>query len=167
LFYVGLSTNGKETDALVRLVAPKKLPFNLNMRNSQHTKTSMTYLCKTMSNPEILLQSLSLKFNYPVFEEVLTLSNCLKANRNLIKLDLSSNALISLVARYVMDALMNNQSVTDLDISGNMLDNEFAVDLSYLLEEMKFFTELISVKTLLDLRVPGIYFRSCCRKMTL
>jgi Ran GTPase-activating protein (RanGAP) involved in mRNA processing and transport len=56
-------------------------------------------------------------------------------NKNLVKLDLSNNAMKPAVARYIIDALMNNSSVTELDLSGNLLDNEFAVDLSYLLEE--------------------------------
>jgi hypothetical protein len=74
LFYVGLSTRGLQTDTLVRIVAPKKLPFNLNMRNSVQTKTSMTYLCRTMSIPETYLSTISFKFNYLSFEEIHLLS---------------------------------------------------------------------------------------------
>ena len=52
----------------------------------------------------------------------------------MVKLDLSNNGLIPSVARYVLDALSVNMSIMDVNFHGNFLDNEFAVDLTYVLE---------------------------------
>ena len=55
--------------------------------------------------------------------------------KNLVKLDLSNNGLKSRPAAFVLDALIMNMSLTEINFHGNLLDNEFAVDLAHLLEK--------------------------------
>ncbi len=52
-----------------------------------------------------------------------------------MKLDLSSNALKPIVASYLLDALLDNMCLSEVNFSNNFLDDEFAVDLSMLLED--------------------------------
>lgn len=63
------------------------------------------------------------------------MTNALRNTKNLVKLDLSNNGLKPKVVAFLLDALMTNNTVTDLNLHGNMLDDEFAVDLSHCLEE--------------------------------
>lgn len=135
MIYVGLSAQESQIDQVVKLLAPKKAPMGLNIRNSKLTKPSVDYLTKMLANSETMLTGLNLKYCFLPFDFVLPLSNGLRVNKNLIKLDLSNNGLIPAVARYLLDALTVNMSVTEVNFHGNFLDNEFAVDLSYLLEQ--------------------------------
>jgi Ran GTPase-activating protein (RanGAP) involved in mRNA processing and transport len=52
-----------------------------------------------------------------------------------VKLDLSSNALKPIVASYLLDAMLDNMCLAEVNFSNNFLDDEFAVDLSMLLED--------------------------------
>ena len=61
------------------------------------------------------------------------MTNALRSTKNLVKLDLSNNGLKPKVVAFLLDALMTNNTVTDLNLHGNMLDDEFAVDLSHCL----------------------------------
>lgn len=117
------------------MVAPKKPAMGLNIRNSKLTKPSVDYLSKMLVNQDTILTGLNLKYCFLAFDFVLPLSNGIRLSKNLIKLDLSNNGLIPSVARYILDALTVNMSITEVNFHGNFLDNEFAVDLSYLLEQ--------------------------------
>lgn len=105
------------------------------MRNSAQGKTSMAYLEKVLGIHDCLLVGLNLKYNFLQFGHVLSLSMGIAATTNLVKLDLSCNGLKSCVAKYVMDALKTNRSITDINLGGNLLDNEFAVDLAHVLQD--------------------------------
>lgn len=68
------------------------------------------------------------------FDELLALANAVKYNTTLVKLDLSNNGFQSYVFKFFMEALVDNTALAHLNVSGNFLDNEFAVDLAHLLE---------------------------------
>lgn len=51
LVYAGLSCEGAQTDAMVKLIIPKKpTPISLNMRNSQFTTNAFKYLTNSIEN---------------------------------------------------------------------------------------------------------------------
>lgn len=99
------------------MVLPKKPAFNLNMRNSTLTKNATDHLSKAISTSEYYLTSLSLKFCYISFEQLVELSNALRFNKTLVKLDLSSNALKSCWVKFLLDALLNNVCLTELNLA--------------------------------------------------
>jgi hypothetical protein len=47
---------------------------------------------------------------------------------------MSKNAIKSVTSKWLLEALVDNYCLAHLDLSGNFLDNEFAVDLAHLLE---------------------------------
>lgn len=62
------------------------------------------------------------------------LADGIKFNKTLVKLDLSHNCFKACMMKFMFEALLDNSSVADLNLAGNFLDNEFAVDLAHLLE---------------------------------
>lgn len=104
------------------------------MRNSQLTKPATDFLFKSIANSDFYLTSLSLKFCFPSFEQLLELANGLRFNKSLVKLDLSSNALKSSMMKFLLDSLLDNVCLTQLDLSNNFLDDAFARDLAIVLE---------------------------------
>ena len=62
------------------------------------------------------------------------LADGIKFNKTLVKLDLSKNGLKACTVKFLFESMLDNNSIADLDLSGNFLDNEFAVDLAHLLE---------------------------------
>ena len=103
------------------------------MRNSSLVKPATDYLFKSISSPDFYLTTLSLKFTYPNFEQLLELASALRFNKTLVRLDLSSNALRPQACRFLLDALLDNVSLVDLNLSSNFLDDEFAGDLAIVL----------------------------------
>jgi len=59
----------------------------------------------------------------------------MRQNKTIVKLDLSKNGLKSVVAMYLLEALHLNCTVMELNLEGNMLDDEFAKDLAVTLTE--------------------------------
>lgn len=116
------------------MIMPKKPAFNLNMRNSTLTKGAGDHIAKAIANNDFYLTSLSLKFCFVSFEQLVELSNSLRFNKTLVRLDLSSNALKSCQVKFLLDALMDNVCLSDLNLSSNFLDDEFAQDFAYVLE---------------------------------
>lgn len=49
-------------------------------------------------------------------------------------MDLSHNALKSCVVKYFLESLLDNVCLMNLNLSGNFLDDDFARDLSLVLE---------------------------------
>ena len=78
--------------------------------------------------------ALNLKFCFLSFDDVYQLSNGIKFNNTIVKIDLSSNFIKPCTIKFFLEALLDNTSLADLRLSGNLLDNEFAVDLAHLLE---------------------------------
>lgn len=126
LQYVGLSTQGPQTEALVKLLAGKKSAFALNNRNSLHTDNSMNFLCDRIEKNDTHLTALSLKFCFVSFEHVLKLEKALRFNHSIVKLDLSNNGLKSCVAKFLLEAIFSNNHLSDVNFHGNFLDNDFA-----------------------------------------
>lgn len=62
------------------------------------------------------------------------LSDGIKFNKSLVKLDLSNNCLKACMTKFLFESLLDNSSIADLNLSSNFLDDEFAVDLAHLLE---------------------------------
>jgi hypothetical protein len=122
------------SEALVKLVMPKRPAFNLNMRNSSLSKPATDYLFKAISISDYYLTSLSLKYCFLTFEQMIELANCLRFNKSLVKLDLSNNALKSSVVKFLLDSLLDNVCLTELILSSNFLDDDFARDLALVLE---------------------------------
>jgi Ran GTPase-activating protein (RanGAP) involved in mRNA processing and transport len=104
------------------------------MRNSTFTPNAIYHLSTCLSNASCYITALSFKFTYLGFDELLMLADGIKFNKTLVKLDLSHNCFKSCMMKFMFEALLDNSSVADLNLSSNFLDNEFAVDLAHLLE---------------------------------
>lgn len=97
------------------------------------TNSAADYLFKSISNSEFYLTGLCLKFCYISFEQLIQLSNVIRFNKTLVKLDLSHNALKSCMVKFLLDSLLDNVSLMDLNLGSNSLDDAFANDLSIIL----------------------------------
>ncbi len=122
-------------DQYAKILMPRRPALNLNMRNSSLTKHASDYLFKAISMPDYYLTSLSLRFCYLTFEQIVALSNALRFNKTLVKLDLGKNAMKPCTARFVLDAMLDNYCLSEVSFAGNFLDDEFAVDLAGVLED--------------------------------
>jgi NLR family CARD domain-containing protein 3 len=107
----------------------------LNLRNSSLTKNSAEYLTRCLSHSDFYLTSLNLKFCFLSFEHIQLLSNALRSNKTLVKLDLSKNGLKSYTAKYFLDSLQINEHLMNINFHGNLLDDDFAHDLAELLSQ--------------------------------
>jgi Ran GTPase-activating protein (RanGAP) involved in mRNA processing and transport len=107
----------------------------LNMRNSTLSKHSAEYLTRCLNHTEYYLTSLNLKFCFLSFEHIQLLSNALRSNKTLVKLDLSKNGLKSYTAKYFLDALQINEHLMNINFHGNLLDDDFAYDLAKILSQ--------------------------------
>ena len=126
----------QQAEAMVRLIAPKRATgMSLNMRNSTMTERAMATLNQTLRDPKFYLVGLDLRFCYLNFDDILKLANGIKINTTLVKLDLSSNALVQCYAKFLLEELIDNTCLADLRLANNLLDDEFAVDLALLLEQ--------------------------------
>lgn len=105
------------------------------MRNTPLTKQAGDFLFRAIAQPEYYLTSLSLRFCYLTFDQIVALSNALRFNKTLVKLDLGKNALKPCTARFLLDALLDNYCLSEVNFSGNFLDDEFAQDLANVLED--------------------------------
>lgn len=93
------------------------------------------FLGSALADSKFYLTGLDLRFCYLTFEDMRTLSDAMKLNTTLVKLDLSNNGLKRCVLQFLMDTLIDNTSLTELRLAGNQLDDEFAVDVAILLEQ--------------------------------
>lgn len=134
LVYVGLTVSSSVSESLVKMLMPKKPAFNLNMRNSSISKPASDYLFRAISISDYYITSLSLKYCFLTFEQMIELANCLRFNKSLVKLDISNNALKSSVVKFLLDSLLDNVCLSELILSSNFLDDDFAKDLSLVLE---------------------------------
>lgn len=135
LIYAGLSTQGTQSESMAKLIVPKRqIGLALNMRNSSISEPAIMYLSTTLANPLYYITALNFKFCYLTFDDIINLSNGLKFNKTVIKLDLSNNGLKACVVKFLLEALLDNYCLAELNFSGNFLDNEFIVDLAHLLE---------------------------------
>lgn len=66
---------------------------------------------------------------------MIALGNALRFNKTLVRLDLGNNTLKACTVRFILDALLDNVCLSELGLSGNFLDDEFAVDLAHVLED--------------------------------
>jgi len=132
IIYVGLTVQGNQSDQLVKLLQPKRPPttMSLKMRNSLMTKSAFEWLGKCLVSQEFCLTALNFKFCFLTFEMVKKLADSLRSNKTLTKLDLSNNGLCSAVTNYLLQALRVNIYVSDLNLHGNNLDDDFAVELA-------------------------------------
>ena len=81
------------------------------------------------------MSALSLRYCFLTFDDIMLLAQGIKFNKTMVKLDLGKNALKSCVAKFFLDSLLDNFCLAELILDGNLLDNEFAVDLAHLLEQ--------------------------------
>ena len=86
-----------------------------------------------MISNDFNLTALNLRFCFLTFDQIKQLSDSLRYNKTLVKLDLSNNGLCSPVANYLVDALSVNIYISDVNFHGNTLDDEFALALAQLL----------------------------------
>ena len=75
-----------------------------------------------------------MKFCFLSFDDVYQLANGIKFNNTIVKIDLANNSIKPCTIKFFLEALLDNTSLADLRLNGNLLDNEFAVDLAHLLE---------------------------------
>mmetsp|Transcript_26566 Transcript_26566/g.35531 ORF Transcript_26566/g.35531 Transcript_26566/m.35531 type:complete len:227 (+) Transcript_26566:460-1140(+) len=136
IIYVGLTVQNTQSDHLVRILQPRRpaISQSLNMRNSRLSKNCFDYLSKCMMAQEYNLTALNLKFCFLTFDQIKKLSDALRYNKTLVKLDLSNNGLCSPVANYLVDSLRVNIFVSEVNFHGNTLDDEFAFQLAELLQ---------------------------------
>jgi len=135
MIYVGITVTGNQSDQLVRIMQPKRPPtsVSLNMRNSSLSKNCFEYMGKCMQSTDFCLTALNLKFCFLNFDQIKKLADCLRFNKTLVKLDLSNNGLCSPVVNYLVEALRVNIYVSELNLHGNNLNDEFAVQFANLL----------------------------------
>jgi Ran GTPase-activating protein (RanGAP) involved in mRNA processing and transport len=120
---------------MVRLIQPKRpTAISLNLRNSTFTPNAVYYISTTLSSPNYYITALSFKFCFLSFDDLLMLSDGIKFNKTLVKLDLSNNCFKPCMTKFLFEALLDNCSIADLNLSTNFLNDEFAVDLAHLLE---------------------------------
>ena len=58
------------------------------------------------------------------------LSDALRYNKTLVKLDLSNNALKGCMTKYIFESIMTNTYLAELNFAGNLLDDVFALQLA-------------------------------------
>lgn len=90
----------------------------------------MDYLCKALIHHEYYLTALNFKYCFLPFEFVLQLADALRFSKTLVKLDLSNNSFKSCTIRYILEALLINESLTTLNLHGNLLDDQFGAQLA-------------------------------------
>ena len=54
----------------------------------------------------------------------------MRFSKTLVKLDLSNNSLKTCTIRYILEALLINESLTTLNLHGNLLDDQFGAQLA-------------------------------------
>ena len=59
----------------------------------------------------------------------------MRTNKTLVKLDLSNNGLKHFTARYFLDAMLINEHLKIVNFHGNLLDDQFAVELADMLSK--------------------------------
>lgn len=109
--------------------------LSLNMRNSQISDKCMQFLGASLKDSRMYLTALDLRYCYLTFDDILTIADSMVLNQTLVKLDLSNNALKQCVLKFLLESLIDNTCLAELRVAGNMLDDEFAVDLAILLEQ--------------------------------
>ena len=121
IIYVGLTVQGSQGDQLVRVMQPKKPPtsISMNMRNSRLNKNAFTYMSKCLTSADFSLTALNLKCCFLNFEQIKALSDALRFNKTLVKLDLSNNGLTPLVTNYLLGSLYVNCYISELNLHGN------------------------------------------------
>ena len=137
MIYVGLTVQNNQSDQLVRVLQPKKPPttMSFNMRNSHLSKNCFDYLGRCMQNgTDYCLTALNLKFCFLTFEQIKKLADSIRFNKTLVKLDLSNNGLKSRVGCYLIAALVVNTHISEVNLHGNQLNDDFAERLANLLK---------------------------------
>jgi hypothetical protein len=149
LKYCGLSTGNRDvtgpkykllpnnqSEAMARILQPRRpVGLALNMRNSQLSDGCMKYLNTCLKDSRCYLTALDLRYCYLTFDDILTLADGMLMNSTVVKLDLGNNALKRCVLKFLMESLIDNTALAEFRVAGNQLDDEFAVDLAYLLEQ--------------------------------
>ena len=79
-----------------------------------------------LTNAAIHITGLCFKYCFLDTKAIYLLSKGLEVNRTLIKLDLSCNGLAPITGVYVLRSLRNNVTLTDLNLSKNCLNDDFA-----------------------------------------
>ena len=87
-----------------------------------------------MQSADFQLTALNLKFCFLTFEQIKKLSDALRFNKTLVKLDLSNNGLTAGVTNYLLDALNVNSYISEVNLHGNNLNDDFAKSFAHLLE---------------------------------
>ncbi len=103
----------------------------LGLPNSQITGSAMGMLCKEIGSKKNLcaLVALNLSATFLNPRQLLQLSEALKFNRSLVKLDLSSNGLDSTCGMYIVNAIPSNFALTHLHLAPTALLSVFVSDL--------------------------------------
>ena len=137
MIYVGLTVQGGQSEALARIMQPKRPPtsFSLNMRNSSLSPKAFDYLGRCMQSADFCLTALNLKFCYLGFDMIKKLADSLKYNKTVVKLDLSNNALTPRVGNYLLECIKPNQYLSEINFHGNRLNDDFAAELAVLLRD--------------------------------
>ena len=80
------------------------------------------------------LTGLSFKYCFLDSINIFSLRRGIERNKTLVKLDLSANALDSLMGIYIIKALKENISLVDINFSKNNFIDDFAIELANLLK---------------------------------
>jgi hypothetical protein len=122
LFYFAISLQGTGTDSSIKSLLQLKNISNLGLPQSKIPPASFSSFES--------LSALSLSQCYLDSRSIVILSEALKHNRSLVKLDLSYNGLRTNIAQYLARALRINISLTMLSLAHNELDDRFCVVLA-------------------------------------
>ncbi len=126
----------EKKEALIKLIGSKECAqlSSVALIDSHLTQECLAHLQKALLNPKCTLSALNLKYCFLDLRDINLLKNSITHNRSLVKLDLSSNALHSLEGRLVVMTLRENVFLVDVNLSKNLLGNEFAIALAEVLK---------------------------------
>lgn len=99
---------------------------SISLVNSRISHSAMQIICNALQSPSSYLTALNFRFSFLDTKNIFMLSKALEINRTLVKLDLSKNGLSPICGVYIMKAIRENIILTDLNLSANFLDDEFA-----------------------------------------
>ncbi|CAF1189407.1 unnamed protein product [Adineta ricciae] len=115
----------------------------LNLGSNQIGDKGTEILVDILQNPETSLTTLIISNNQITIYGVQILSDVLRYNKTLIKLDLSHNQINARGAQHLATALEFNNTLTHLNLSNSLIEIEGIKYFSNLLQENKTLTKLL------------------------
>jgi len=134
LYHFGLTVNTndpKKTDFSLSEIPAKLLQTIPTLRSmalidSRLNQNTVNLIYGALTQQSHHITGLSFKFSFLETRSMYFLGKALAINRTLVKLDLSNNGLPPIMGVYIVKNLRNNITLTDLNLSKNILNDDFA-----------------------------------------